>query len=74
MTRFLKRVSQSNLLGCFGCDMYKGMDCLLHAKSSHKKPVGCREDSFILTIVPRPPVGTRCRDLDGNIKVVGRDA
>ena len=25
------------------------------------------------TLVPRPPDGTRCRDLDGNLKIVGVD-
>lgn len=73
MTRFLKRVPQSNLLGCFGCDMSRGMDCLLHVNNINKKPVGCNESSFILKLVSRPPDGTRCRDLDGNTRVVGVD-
>ena len=37
----------------------------------HCNGVNCRNKIFLET--PRPPDGTRCRDLDGNIKVVGRD-
>jgi len=32
----------------------------------------CGTDKIYI-LVPRPPDGTRCRDLEGNIKVVGRD-
>jgi len=74
MTRFLKRAKQENDDGllCQGCAMniQNGAACLMHI-ARPQLPAGCGGGIYIL--VPRPPDGTRCRDLDGNIKVVGRD-
>jgi hypothetical protein len=78
MTRFLKREKWlvENIVfpdqPCQGCAMNinHGAGCLMHFIRP-MRPAGCYLGIYIL--VPRPPDGTRCRDLDGNIKVVGRD-
>ena len=72
--RFLKRAKQENddELLCWGCAMniQNGTACLIHIARPNT-PAGCGDGIFLL--VPRPPDGTRCRDLEGNIKVVRRD-
>ena len=74
MTRFLKRVLSNS--ECDGCAFMgqAGTYCLKHAIIF---PFGdhaaCVQPDSIFLLVPRPPDGTRCRDLDGNIKVVGVD-
>ncbi|MFA5377397.1 MAG: hypothetical protein WC455_16720 [Dehalococcoidia bacterium] len=72
MTRFLKRVPSGN--GCGGCALWNDQTCLKHYITPlidiHNT---CVAPNSIFTLVPRPPDGTRCRDLDGNIKVVRRD-
>ena len=74
MTRFLRRAKQENddERLCQGCamDIRNGAACLMHI-ARPQLPAGCGDGIF--TLVPRPPDGTRCRDLNGNIKVVGRD-
>ena len=68
MTRFLKREKWQFETACNPCVFksgpFKYTTCSISLAD-------CREDVFIF--VARPPDGTRCRDLDGNIKVVGRD-
>ncbi len=64
MTRFLKREKWQIETACNPCVFNQYTTCPISLED-------CREVVFIL--VPRPPDGTRCRDLDGNIKVVGRD-
>lgn len=68
MTRFLKRAERKDRM-CTGCVLYREFpeNCL---GSELNMPCGTYS---IFILVPRPPDGTRCRDLDGNIKVVGRD-
>ena len=65
MTRFLKSVWSGSEAPCNLCDL-RAIDCLM------TNAPGC-DDGCHFLIVPRPPDGTRCRDLDGNIKVVGGD-
>ena len=65
MTRFLKSVWFGSVASCNLCDLYE-IDCM-----TINSP-GC-DDGCHFVLVPRPPDGTRCRDLNGNIKVVGRD-
>ena len=67
MTRFLKRVKRNNSR-CTGCIFNKGTMC-----SAFESPIPFCGTYHIFTLVPRPPNGTRCRDLNENIKVVGRD-
>ena len=64
MTRFLKREKWKFDTGCSRCvfDNWPTSPLCLGA---------CR--GMVFTLVPRPRDGTRCRDLDGNIKVVGVD-
>jgi hypothetical protein len=64
MTRFLKREKWQFETACNPCVFNKYTTCPISLED-------CIEDVFIL--VPRPPDGTRCRDFDGNIKVVGVD-
>ena len=66
MTRFLKRGNRKPCLKPCGECVFTGKECWKFMKSYF-----CGD--YVFTIVPRPPDGTRCRDLDGNIKVVGRD-
>lgn len=77
MTRFLKLIKHGDensfLGGCLGCIFYDRLarndtPCVALTLSI---PF-CGTHSIYI-IVPRPPAGTRCRDLEGNIKVVGRD-
>ena len=65
MTRFLKR-AESTDGHCGGCVFDTRCLSVTRGKSPR-----CGRDTFIL--VPRPPDGTRCRDLDGKIKIVGKD-
>ena len=66
MAVFLKLVKQYGLY----CNASEKLKCrLLHERGCLR--VDCSKGVFIET--PRPPDGTRCRDLDGNIKVVGVD-
>ncbi len=67
MTRFLKRVKRDSYR-CTGCIFNKGIIC-----SAVGAPIPFCGTYHIFVLVPRPPDGTRCRDLDGNIKVVGVD-
>ena len=73
-TRFLKREKEYDYIVplCRGCamDIRNGAACLMHI-ARPLLPAGCGDGIYIL--VPRPPDGTRCRYLDGNIKVVGVD-
>lgn len=65
MTRFLKRENGPHeTIRCLGCVFFPKFLCWRHK-------VKCGDGIYILA--PRPSDGTRCRDLDGNIKVVGRD-
>ena len=68
MTRFLKRAEPTSCL-CGGCTFNGSPGCVFTEIT--RRPALCGDQIYIL--VPRPPDGTRCRDLDGNIKVVGRD-
>jgi len=67
MTRFLKRVKRSDYR-CTGCIFNKGVICL-----ANESPIPFCGTYHIFTLVPRSPDGTRCRDLDGNLKIVGVD-
>ena len=72
MTRFLKRAHEDGRM-CGGCcfdNMRDENGFCGWTYIANRKP-RCGWGIFIL--VPRPPDGTRCRDLDGNIRVVGRD-
>ena len=76
-TRFLKRLKRENKAAdderlCQGCamDIRNGAACLMHI-ARPLLPAGCGDGIYIL--VPRPPDGTRCRDLAGKIKIVGVD-
>lgn len=89
MTRFLKRRMSVTHTGtrCIECAMYSRRPlgysgtCLklaIFRGVPMPEEWYCVDDqshlinkSFIL--VPRPPDGTRCRDLDGNLKIVGVD-
>lgn len=66
MIRFLKR-SWPEHGCCDGCALATTVHPGLCYYQNHptQRRVG------IFTLVPRPPDGTRCLDLDGNIKVVG---
>lgn len=68
MTRFLKLKERSHI-NCMGCVFLK----FSHGCQAHRKLAFpfCGESIYIS--VPRPHDGTRCRDRDGNIKVVGVD-
>jgi hypothetical protein len=65
MTRFLKSVFSGGESSCPLCALYT-IDCLM------ANVLGCDENCHFI-LGPRPPDGTRCRDLEGNVKVVGRD-
>ena len=66
MTVFLKLVKQYGLY----CNASEKIKCrLFHNRGCLR--VDCSRGVFIE--VPRPPDGTRCRDLDGNLKIVGVD-
>jgi len=69
MTRFLKRAEPTHSL-CGGC-VFRNPENGVCFLRPYPRACGCGDGIF--TLVPRPPDGTRCRDLDGNIKVVGRD-
>ena len=69
MTRFLKRAGRVDR-SCSGCVLYR--DFPLSCLASELNMPYCGTYS-IYVLVPSPPDGTRCRDLDGNIRVVGRD-
>ena len=69
MTRFLKRAEPTSGL-CGGCIFRNPKNVVCFWRDTHCD-CGCGDG--IYTLVPRPPDGTRCRDLDGNIKVVGVD-
>lgn len=80
MTRFLKR--NPCVIGfewrCDGCAFdihHNSRSCLKH-KIIYPGPreTMCIDPDVVFVLVPRPPDGTHCRDLEGNIKVVGRDA
>ena len=75
MTRFLKRVvSDCFCTGCAFDISHDGNSCLKHKIIyPGTREVMCVDPDVIFLLVPRPPDGTRCRDLDGNIKVVGVD-
>ena len=77
MTRFLKRVPVIDGSGCNGCAFdihHNGNSCLKHKiVYPGTREAMCVDPDIIFILVPRPPDGTRCRDLDGNIKVVGVD-
>ena len=64
MTRFLKREKWQIDTACTPCVFNKYTICPIPLEY-------CEEVVFILA--PRPPDGTRCRDLDGNLKIVGVD-
>jgi len=68
MTRFLKRVERANNK-CDGC-IFRRPDPFGPCRAFNVPFCGTDK---IYILVSRPPDGTRCRDLDGNIKVVGRD-
>ena len=73
MTRFLKRAYRASV-PCQGCALHIGRGNFLCDKlQDHQTRLACGNGWFNLILVPRPPDGTRCRDLKGNIKVVGRD-
>ena len=69
MTRFLKRAERTNNK-CDGC-IFRRPPYSFGPCRAFKVPF-CGTDKIYI-LVPRPPDGTRCRDLDGNIKVVRRD-
>jgi len=69
MTRFLKRAKPTSLL-CGGCVFSNPENGVCFWRAS---PRACGCGKGIFTLVPRPPDGTRCRDLDGNLKIVGVD-
>ena len=66
MTRFLKREKRADR-SCAGCMLYRD-SCW----ASELNMPFCGTYSIYI-LVPRPPDGTRCRDLAGKIKIVGMD-
>ncbi len=69
MTRFLKREKRDDR-SCAGCILWRPFPQACWVSELNIPYCG---NYSIYALVPRPPDGTRCRDLDGNIKVVGRD-
>lgn len=69
MTRFLKRVPQKVNGTCGGC-VFANIQPTIWYYGCYFR-IYCGDG--ILTLVPRPPDGTRCRDLEGNLKIVGVD-
>ena len=73
MTRFLKRAHEDGRM-CGGCALrLGGRKYLCNSIWKGRDDYPCGSGNDIFHLVPRPPDGTRCRDLDGNIKVVGVD-
>ena len=74
MTRFLKRAaSPERECPCGGCVFWVNEINFLCVAVELQRGVhpDCSQGVFVET--PRPPDGTRCRDFDGNLKIVGVD-